>query len=128
MGYAGSTLTYAEDLVENLLSHIRNELRLEEYFIKLQVCRHDTLTLYPLKVFEDRTPSGGYNEILIRGDATPSAVFVFKDRFEELKDRVLIWSCAMALPVVIYDREADEVQCIDRFQVECNTAIVGGFR
>lgn len=124
ISYAGETRTYVEDQVANVLALIGNELRLREHFVKLQLCGHDMLTLYPLEDFEERTSSGSYNEILIRGEAVPSAVFVFKDRFEELKDRVLVWSSAMDLPVVIYDREADEVQYIDRLRVKCDTDII----
>lgn len=124
ISYVSETYEYKEDQVANLLALLNNELRLPEQFIKLQHCGNDVLTMYPLKDFEERTPSCKYNEILIRGDAVPSAVFVFKDRFEELKDRVLVWSSAMDLPVVIYDRDKDEVQYIDKLRVKCDTDLI----
>ena len=123
ISYVSETYEYKEDQVANLLALLSNELRLPEQFIKLQHCGNDVLTMYPLDEFESRTPSGRHNEILLRGNAVPSAVFVFKDRFEELKDRVLVWSSAMNLPVVIYDKDADEVQYIDKLRVKCDTDI-----
>lgn len=125
ISYAKEPYIHVEDPVANSLALMSNELRLwENSVFSTTFCGQDILTLYPLKDFEDRTPSWQYNEILIRGNAVPSAVFVFKDRFEELKDRVLVWSSAMDLPVVIYDRDKDEVQYIDRLSVKCDTDII----
>ena len=114
---------YLFDDARNLMSLLFRETHFDNSNLIFYGHFSDMLPFYPLKEFERLTKSGDYNEVVLDGKASPSAVFVFREYLPVLESLLAAMCFACRLPLVVYDPATDHTVVVPLSSININAKI-----
>lgn len=114
---------YLFDDVGNFMSLLFRETHFDNSNLIFYGHFMNMLPFYPLQEFERLTKPGDYNEVVLDGKTSPSAVFVFKEYLSESENLLAAACLACGLPLVVYDPVTDQAVVVPLSKINFNAKI-----